>query len=168
MENNTYYKDGSARVIELLKDAFGDTFRAYFDGEAIPEEAFLPCVMVSTSRASITSGATGTDNIAEEILIMMVLSRKDDIGAPLDQDLTEYKIRKLVLGQDPNTQQYLPQSVMYVLRKHFTLNDGWVMSNSIDVDFAPNARGTLDAPINTMEAYITLRIIRAAMVPSRD
>jgi hypothetical protein len=167
MEGVTYYKDGAARVLQLLKDTFGEYFKAYFDGEAVPRESYLPCVMVATTRSSVAAGATGTDEITEEILIMVVMDRKNDIGAPSDQDLTEYKLRKIVMGQDLTTQQFVPETVMYALRTFFTLNDAYLLDQSITIDFTPNARGTIDAPINTMEAYITLTITRLAFVPSR-
>jgi hypothetical protein len=168
MDGIEYYGDGSARVLDILKNTFGDYFHAYFDGEAIPSESVLPCVMVTSSKAAITAGATGTDDIAEEIMIMVSLNRKDDLGASPDQDLTEYKIRHLVMGQDPTTQQFVTKSIMGALRTNFTLNDGLVIDNTIEIDFAPNVRGTIDNPINTMEAYITLRLSRLAIVPTRD
>ena len=63
MQDQQYYKDGVARVIELLKDTFGSYFKEYYDGE--PEnvpESMLPCIMVTSPRIDINGGATGTDH----------------------------------------------------------------------------------------------------------
>lgn len=165
MDSNTYYKDGVARVIELLKNAFGDQFKAYFNGqpEEIPE-SYLPCIMVSETTGRIASGATGTDNILETIMIIIALNKKDDIGAGPDVDLTEFKLRKLVKGQDPTTAEYLPNTVMYALRKHITMNDS-VLSTSIETDFDVNVRGEDTV---TQEGYIIITMERLAIVPSRD
>jgi hypothetical protein len=165
MEANTYYKDGVARILELLKDTFGDSFKAYYNGqpEEIPE-SLLPCIMVSETTGKVSSGATGTDNILETVQIIVALNKKDDIGAPPEQDLTEFKLRKFVKGQDPTTGEYLPETVMYALRKHITMNDA-VLSTSIDTDFDVNVRGEDTV---TQEAYVTVLIERLALVPSRD
>lgn len=168
MDSGKYYKDGAARVLDLLKDTFGNYFKAYFDGEAIPTESLLPCVMVTVTKSSVASDATGTDRIQETIVVMIVENRKEDIGAPANANLTEFRLRKKVMGQDPTTQQYIPESIMYALRKHYTLNNGFVVDNNVDIDFSPNIRGTIDSPINTMEAYVTLNLARLALVPSRD
>lgn len=165
MQDDVYFKDGAARVLELLKNTFGDRFRAYYNGDAQPPESNLPCVMVTSQTASITSGATGTDDIDDSILIILSYNLKDDLGAGPDDQLTEFKLRKDVMGQDPTTLQYLPTTVMYALRKHYTLNDGMIIGNDVTVDFAPNTR---NKNIPVQEAYVTINLTRLAMVPSRD
>lgn len=165
MENDVYYKDGVARVLELLKDTFGDQFKAYYNGqpEEIPE-SMLPCIMISETQGKVASGATGTDNILETILIIVALNKKDDIGADPSTDLTEFKLRKFVKGQNPQTGEYLPETVMYALRKHITMHDA-VLSTVIDTDFDVNIRGEETV---TQEAYVTVTMERLALVPSRD
>ena len=165
MESNDYYKDGVARVLELLRDTFGDQFKAYFNGqpEEIPE-SMLPCIMVSETTGSIASGATGTDDILETIQIIIALNKKDDIGADPEADLTEFKLRKLVKGQDPTTGQYKPQTIMYALRTYISMGDA-VLNSRIDTDFDVNVRGTDTV---TQEAYITVTIDRMALVPYRE
>lgn len=164
-DSTTYYEDGVARVIELLKDAFGSQFKAYFNGQ--PEElqqSLLPCIMVSETLGKVESHATGTDLITETILIIIALNKKDDIGAAPDQDLTEFKLRKIVKGQHPDTGEYLPETIMYALRKHITMNDS-VLKSDIETDFDVNVRGEDTV---TQEAYVTVVMERLAIVPSRD
>lgn len=164
-DTTVYYKDGVARVLELMREAFGDDFKAYFNGqpEEIPESA-LPCVMVSETTGQIASGATGTDDIAETILIILALNKKDDIGADPETDLTEFRLRKMVKGQHPTTKEYLPKTVMYAIRKHITMDDA-ILGSDINTDFDVNVRGTDTV---TQEAYITVTLQRLAIVPDRD
>jgi hypothetical protein len=166
MDSDTnYYKDGVARVLEILKDTFNDYFKAYFEGtmDEIPE-SMLPCVMVTSNQGEIAADATGTDAIAESLSIIVAVNEKDFLGASGETALADHFVRHLVYGQDPDTSQYLPQSFMYALRKHFTLNEGTV-DNRISFDFYPAQRGE---QIFTREAILTLSISRLAMVPSRD
>lgn len=168
MQDDTYYKDGVARVIELLRDAFGDQFKAYFNGQPqeIPE-SMLPCIMVSETSGVIESGATGTDNITETIIIIVALNRKDDIDADPEKDLTEFKLRKLVKGQYPQSHaksgQYMEQSLMYAIRTYITMMDS-VVNSRIETDFDVNIRGEQTL---TQEAYVAITLERMAIVPSR-
>lgn len=168
-ETDRYYKDGVARILELLKDTFGDQFKAYFNGQ--PEEigdSQLPCIMVSESSGSVESDATGVDLITERILIILSANRKDDIGADPQTQLTEFKLRKWVKGQYPEGHslqgQYLEETVMYAIRKHITMNDA-VLSSDIETDFGIIQRGE---DTFTQEAYVTVTVKRLAAVPSRD
>jgi len=168
-ETDRYYKDGVARILELLKDTFGDQFRAYFNGQ--PEDlsvSQLPCIMVSETIGTVESDATGLDRITEKVLIIIAANRKDDIGADENTDLTEYKLRKWVKGQYPEGHalqgQYLPETVMYAIRKHITM-DNAVLSSTIETDFDILQRGE---DTYTQEAYVSVTLQRLAAVPSRD
>ena len=163
-EEKVYYKDGVARVVDLLKDTFGDSFREYFNGDpAGIAESQLPAIIVSETEGTISSGASGTDNITENILIIVSLNKKDDFGAPNDTDLTEFKLRKLVKGQNVDG-QYYPKTIMYALRKYISMNDA-VLRSEIATDFNVNQRGE---NLYTQEAYISITIERLAIVPSRE
>lgn len=168
-ETETYYKDGVARVLELLKDTFGEQFKAYYNGqpEEIPE-SMLPCVMVSETTGSIESGATGTDNILETIVIILALNKKDDMFADPEKDLTEFKLRKLVKGQYPQDHakkgQYIENTVMYAIRRYISMNDA-VLNSRIETDFDVNLRGE---EVLTQEAYVVVTLERLALVPSRS
>lgn len=164
MDTSTYYKDGVARVMELMKDALGDNY-TYFNGQ--PEEvaeSLLPIVMISESEGIVESDATGYDKITEVINIIIAFNKKDDMGAPPEQELTEFKLRKLVKGQDPTTGEYLPQTVMYALRKHITMNNA-VLSTQVETNFDVNIRGEETV---TQEATVTVTLSRLVKVPERD
>lgn len=167
-DSANYYKDGVARVLELMKDTFGDYFKAYFNGqpENIPE-SMLPCLMVSETTGRIESGATGTDNIIETIVIILVENKKDDAGSDPEKDLTELRLRRLVKGQYPEGSakvgQYIEKSVMYAIRTYISMSDA-VLNSEIETDFDVNIRGENTI---TQEAYVAITLERMALVPSR-
>lgn len=164
MDTSTYYKDGVARVMELMKDALGDKY-TYFNGQ--PEEiaeSLLPIVMISESQGTVESDATGYDKITEVINVIIAFNKKDDMGAAPEDELTEFKLRKLVKGQNPETGEYLPETVMYALRKHITMNNA-VLSTQIQTDFDVNIRGEETV---TQEAVVQVTLTRLAKVPERD
>lgn len=163
-----YYSDGVARVLKLLKDTFGDTFKEYYDDEPIDiPESRLPCIMVKETTGGVRSGAAGTDDIGEEIVIIVAMNTKDDLGASTDSDLTGSKLRRIVKGQYPpghaREKEYQDETVMAVIRKNFTLEDA-IIDNFVRTDFDLNQRGDTTY---TKEAYVTLTIERLAHVPSR-
>lgn len=164
MDTQTYLKDATDRVLEILKDAFGDYFKVYVNGimTEIPESQ-CPLVMATSSDGEISADATGTDAITEKLVIVMVVNQKDFIGGGDAAALADIEIRRKVYAQDPTTKQYLPHTIMYALRRNFTLDDG-VVDNTISFDFSPVQRGS---DFFTQEATLTLYIKRLAMVPNR-
>lgn len=167
MDEVNYWEDGVSRVLRLMKDTFGDMF-TYYKGEIINiPEMMLPCCMVSVPKTSINTKTSAHDSVQESIIIILVLNKKDDVNGSQDTDLTEYRLQKLVYGQDPSTAQYLPQTVMYAVRKNFTMNNDTI-ENNVDIDFTPNLRGSTENPIETQEAYITISLERLILVPNRS
>ena len=161
-----YYEDGVDRILRMMKDTFGDRY-TYFNGELLNVgESYLPCIMVTETASQITSGATGTDDITETIIIIVVFNKKDDLGANDNVELTDYKLRKMVQGQDPVTGQYYPDSILGAVRKHLTMQNDTLQSDT-QVNFTPNMRGGATA-IATQEAYITVTVKRFIQVPVRD
>lgn len=158
-----YYDDNATRLLNLMRDTFGDQFRGYFDGDAEPSEEWLPCIMVSKVRTSADISATGTDDLTEEIQIILCRNIKDDIGADPSRNLTEYTLRKQVEGQDPTTKYYMPGTVLYALRTNITLSDSTIQ-NITSIDYTQNYRGN----IAVREAYITVTTVRKVIVLPRS
>lgn len=169
MDGTEYERDSARIVLDLLKDTFGSYFKEYFDGE--PEDLTdmqLPCLAVGTPKIAVEMGATATDDITEQVIITLILNKKDDFGAKTSDNLTMFRARKLIMGQlpgDGNTiTEYAPNTILYTLRKYITLN-GRSTNNRIDVEFDINRRGE---DTWTQEAYITLTIDRQALVQTRQ
>lgn len=175
MDNDAdFYKDGVDRVIELLRNTFGDFFKAYYDDEVeeVPESN-LPCVMVRETISQVAAGATGTDDVDEQIVIIVALNRKDDLGGDNTKNLTGTKLRRIIKGRYPadhatKPKQYKEKTIMYVLRQNFTLAtnnaDDNAIDNTVEIDMDVARRGESE----TKEAYITLAIRTLAMVPDRN
>ena len=169
MENGIYYKDGVTRILDLMKETFGDYFKAYFNGE--PEmlpESVLPCLIVTETTGAIESGATGTDNITETVTIIAVENKKDDVGSDVADNLTEYRLRKIVKGQYPEGHekagQYINPSIMYAIRTYITMSDS-VLESRIETKFDVNM---ISEETMTQEAYVTVTMRRLALVPARS
>ncbi len=160
-----YYKDGVQRIYDLCREAFGSKFVAYFNGD--PEEiaeADLPAITVSEPDGVIESGATQTDDIVEVILIKLIHNKKDDVNADnKNVNLTEWKQRQLVKGQDPTTKQYMEGTLMHALRTKFTLGDATV-NQRVELLSTSARRGENTF---TQEYWITVTIERRAIVPAR-
>lgn len=174
MDNQSeYYKDGVARVLELLRDTFGDYFKEYYDDE-IDEllESNMPCIMVKETIGDITVGASSIDNVDEQVVIILALSLKDDVGAQVDGVLTGTRLRRLVKGRYPKGHakagQYHEKTVMHALRTNFTLatssDDDDVIDNVIETDMDVARRGE----VRSKEAYVTLKMRTLAYVPDRS
>lgn len=163
-DNANYYPDGVTQVLKLLKIALGEEY-TYFDDELLEiGKEQLPCVMVFEGAGGVKAGATTTDDLGETVNIIVALDIATDMGATETTQLTGNRLRHLVKGQDPVTQEWLKGTIMHTLRTQFTLGDGTV-DNTVNLDFAPNVRGD---NIFTKEAYITITLERIVRVPERS
>lgn len=165
LNDENYYQGGPERVLELLRATFGDYFKGYFNGLAddIPT-SYLPCVMVGVDVGDISASSTAHDKITETMVVVVCVNKKDHVGPQGTTDLADLHLRRLVMGIDPDTRQYLEQSIMGVLRTNFTLGDGAV-DNQMSVEFSPSERGD---KVFTQECYITLSRTYQVIVPVRS
>lgn len=165
MSDPLYAKDPVDHVLAVLKDALGERFN-YVNGmmDAEIPESLLPTVMATISDGTINSGASGQDDIEEKLTVTIAVNVKDYIGGDDSAADADVALRRMFMGIDPTTGQYLPESVMYALRKNFTL-EGGVVENSLSFDFEPVQRGE---HVFTQEATIQMTVKRMAQVPSRN
>lgn len=164
--NSANYKQtGADKILGLLRTTFGDKFKTYYNGdpEAIPQSA-LPAITANITRQRIDNEATGVDIIIEDILVKMILNKKDDFGAAANSDLTEVKLRRMAAGQDATTGQWLEGTLMYTLRTQITLNDTTVGQN-IAINYDVNLRPD---DVVTMEAWAEISVSRFVQVPQRS
>ena len=160
-----FMKDPADHVLAVIHDALGDTYH-YVNGlmdNEIPV-SLIPLVMASITDGDITAGASGQDDIAEELTIIIAINKKDYVGGKDDIDESDLALRRIVMGVDPNTREYLPNTVMYAIRKNFTL-EGGVVENRIRFDFQAQQRGE---NLYTQEVMLTLNVGRMVQVPSRN
>lgn len=166
MNDNAYKLTAVDKVKSLLKAQFGDYFKAYFEGDPVDiPESLLPCVVVQKLNGPVDQTMTGIDNLRSAILIKIIHNKKDDFGAPSDDvDLTERKNRRIIEGRDATTGYYLTNSIMYILRHNFTL-DNTVVENEIDIAYDLDVRPN---DIITTEGYVTINVEEQVVVSSRS
>ncbi len=159
------FKDTTDRLLQYLKDTFGDQFHAYFEGDPVQiGQSLLPCIVVQKVTGTIQTGPTGADENIEQIMIKVILNKKDDFGATeTNVELTERRLRRIVEARDSVTLQYVPESLMGGLRTNITLGDVVLdMSHNIayDLDLRPD-------DMITSEAHITTTVRTRILVPQR-
>lgn len=120
----SYKKTVVETIRDLFKDGFGDQFRTYRIGDPIEiGESMLPAIFVTESSVSFTQDATGYDALSHNIVIQVVLNKKDDLGRPDDGNTLDLELDNLLYGRDETTGEYLVNSVVGILRKNLTLGN---------------------------------------------
>lgn len=164
MDSSVYMDDALVLVQNLMRKTLGETY-TYYEGDpiTIPIDS-LPCVIVELFNVEVRTGqATGTDDLAEQILIRVCLNKSDDLGASDDYDLTERKLRWIVQGRDRQTGTYHNNSILHAIRKNITLG-GYNIDSSVDVNYDVNARPN---QMMTSEATISISTRERIFVPER-
>lgn len=164
-----FLPDGVARIIKLLKDTFGEEFTYYDDNPSAEDiiDSNLPAIAVFETTGNIEPGATMTDDIVEQISIVVILNQKDDVGGSETENLTQRKLRRLVKGQYPDghakARQYHENSIMGIIARNYTLEDGSIQT-SVATDMYVNP---ISDSLTTSEAIVSVTIKRLAYVLSR-
>ncbi|WP_307094760.1 hypothetical protein [Arthrobacter sp. V1I9] len=151
-----------------MKDTFGEKFKIYYDGdpEAIPTFN-LPCLIVTQTTSEVTESAMNEDDVTDEITVKVVLNKRDDFsGDKVDPlNLTDKKIRDLVMMRDVKTRQYDDRTVVGAIRKYGV--DGARQDEGVDgvapslrIEFGINPRPAADADYAdlTSEGHVTFSI----------
>jgi hypothetical protein len=164
-----YYSDATSRVLQLLKDTFGESKFNWFDGvptEDLPEGAF-PCVIVHKLASTVELGATGQDKMRSQINVHFLLNEADDVNALTasgDQgNLTQKKLRQMIEGRDPATGQWKQGTALWALRTKIRL-EGTTVELNADVQYDATPRPDLPT-IN--EAIIQVIATELISVPLR-
>lgn len=159
------HKDAVDRLIAILKNTYGDFFKAYYDGDPIQiPKANLPCIIIEAVEGRTRLAATGQDQLEAALTITVAFDKRDDYGADDDKDLTDEKLRRTVEGRDLQTGQFLPNSILGILRSNITLGQTTI-SNEVDWTYALQPRGEEEV---TSEARISMAISERIFVGPRS
>lgn len=163
-----YYKDGTELILQFLKDAYGDQFHAYFEGDPydIPQ-SLLPCIVVTKESGTSNPGPTGTQDVMEQILVQVVVNKKDDFGAAKaypNIDMTNRRLRQMVEGRDEMTARYLEQSVCGILSTNITLGQN-VLQMTMATSYPLTQRA---GDMITQEAHIVVTLRERVIVLARQ
>lgn len=163
-EGTKVYQDALTRIMTVMRNTFGTNFKAYYEGDPLQiPKANLPCVIVEAQAGRVDLDATTTDRLQSQINIRLVFDKADDYNASPEQDLTERKLRRLVEARNPETNQFLPNTVLGALRVNFTLGSN-LIENDMDweYDLQPRAEGVV-----TSEALVQIVAVEKILVPNR-
>ncbi|KUM39017.1 hypothetical protein [Arthrobacter sp. EpRS71] len=162
------YEDNVQRIVRLMQDTFGDTFKTYYDGdpEAIPVFN-LPCVIVTQKSDETTADSWQQDEVEDQITIKIVLNKRDDFDNdkvnPLN--MTERKIRDFVGERDPETGFYLPRTVKGAVRTMATKGITAIAGTmNVEYGITPRVPGEGLADL-TAEGHVTFPISFAVDIP---
>jgi len=153
MANEVVYKITVAeKLVNLFKDAFGDSFRLYRVGDPIiPGLSELPAIFVTETQLQVLQDATGYDGLKHSIIIQLVFNKKDEMGRPVEGNTLDTIIDNYVYGRDPSTNEYSTDSIMGVLRTNFTLDNMTIQTEAIvrkELVVRPEDQLTAEASIN--------------------
>lgn len=127
-------------ILDLLKEAFGAYFKAYYDGDPIDiPKSNLPCVIVEGNQGRTSLNATGTDMLESSVNITIALDKRDDYGAEPTKDLTEKRLRRIVEARNSTTGAYLDDTIVGVLRQNITIGNRTV-DNEVNWAYALQPR----------------------------
>lgn len=163
-EGENIYQAPFDRIKKLMEDTFGQTFKAYYEGDPIEiPKVNLPCMIFETQAGRAQLDATSTDRVQRQINIRVVFNKEDDYNAKPDQNLTEKKLRMIVEAQDPQTGEYLKNTVVGALRYNLTLQSS-IINNDIDwqYDLQPRSAGLV-----TSEATVQVAPVERVIVGNR-
>ena len=107
-------------------------------------------VMLDSQRNGV--GPTSQDLVEDTTIIKLVYNKKDDLGASWKQDMTREKIRRIIGQRDPVTHEYLPSTVLGIIRQNYTQGKRFTLQSvSIQYDVVPRPSDVL-----AEEAWITV------------
>lgn len=169
--DSNIYKTAPERLLENLKDNFKGNYKAYFFGDpfAIPQSQ-LPCIIVDLDDERSELGPTGFDRLHQTIIVKVVHNKRDDFGGDTETSLTKRKLMLAMSARDATTKQYVPESVMGIVRKFYTLSNeielqdpGEIKYGIVNRNFAAEA----DQNSLTAEAQLTLTTSQLIQVDNR-
>lgn len=163
-----YYRDSTELIKELLQSTYGKDFHAYIEGDPLDiPESLLPCIVISLQHSTSNPGPTGTQEINQDILIQVILDKKQDFGAAKSYplvDMTNRRLRLLVEGRDPVNAQYQAKTICGILAKNITVGAGVLqLKMQTSYPLAERANGML-----TQEAHVMVSLRERIIVPQRQ
>lgn len=158
MPNNTEVQTTFIQnLLDIYKGVFGESgfFKSYFYGDPIEvSESQLPALVIDETNVQYIAGPTTMDNVQHEVLIQVMLNKKDELGKPKNEAPMSRKLADIIHARDPLTSKLLPKTILGVLRSSITL-DGVSVDQQVNIDF-----GVVGRPGNvvTSEGHIKVSI----------
>lgn len=163
MSNNEVKSTFIQNLLDIFKETFGDSgyFKSYFYGDPIAvNDNMLPALIIDETNVQYIAGPTTMDNVQHDVLIQVVLNKKDELGKPKTEAPMSRKLAEIIHGRDPQTSRLLPKTILNVLRSSITL-DGVSVHQEVNVDF-----GVVGRPggVVTAEGHVKVTIMELMYV----
>lgn len=156
-----YTRPITDKILELMKEAFGSTFKAYYDGDPvyIPVQS-LPCLIVDKQSTTDTGNSpTGMITLAHTIVIKAEFDKRSEFNKRPDQVYLKKTLEELAEGIDPNTNELGTQTIAGLLQRNFTL-DRLSTGHTLEIDYGVIPRGDiLTEGVNVTGVFIERRVI---------
>lgn len=163
---------------DLIKEALENglpkgLIKSFWDGDpiAIPQSA-LPAIIIETRDADFDNFSTMQVSNLEEVVIKVLVNKKDDKGKASEQVLGHRTLKELVEGRDESDRKYLhPNSICSILFTNFSLTNN-AYNQTITRRYGISVRRDAanrkaDNLMYIAEAQITTRVEDLIEVPGR-
>lgn len=166
IDDTNYYMPAQGRLLQLMRDTFGEKFNVYYDGmpDNAPPESAYPCCVVHKQAGTVQAGATGQDAMRSQINIHFLLNGSDTVNASGDVNLTKKKLENMIEARDPATGQWRTGTAMYALATQLTLGSTTV---ELDRDFQYDMTYRQELP-TIVECVIQIIAVEKIPVPVRN
>lgn len=158
-------KNISQTLLTLFKNSFDkDKYRWFREGDPISiPQSRLPALIVTESDTNYNVGPTGHDEIVHSVRIKVILNKKDEMGNPEVTSTLESKLDEYVQARDDTTGDFLPDTIMAVLRRQLTI-DGLAINNTATVK-----KGVVPRPDDmiTAECWVDISITEYQAIANR-
>lgn len=154
-------------LLDLFRDNFGEQgpFKGFREGDPIiPAQSILPALFISEKQTNYELGPTGFDQVEHQIIIQVVYNKKDDYGKPDEASSLDRTLDEITQARDATTNEFLPNTIMGVLRKNYTMGNLTIQSiGSVKKGVVPRSEELL-----TAEAHIELTVDELVPVSGRS
>lgn len=162
-----YAKDSITRLIELFQAQFGDYFNSYWEDMPLmpPVKEEYPALMIQKLAGTAVLGPTSTDEVTEQIQIVVMKNTADAVGSTNVKTTTQREVQLLVEGQDPSTLDYYKDTILYVVRTYLTLTE-WLIDSDVKIRYGLERPSNMET--NIAYAEVTLSTQRMVIVTGRQ
>lgn len=153
-------------MLDLFRDSFKNgPFKEFREGDPIIFPAsMLPALFISEPVTEYSEGPTGFDKISHQILIQLVFNKKDEFGAPQGVATLDQTMDRYVHGRDATTGDLTDNSILGVLRRHYTFN-GMIIHQEARVEKYTLPRSQ---ELWTTEAQVRITVEEEQAISSRS
>ncbi|GAA1073978.1 hypothetical protein [Tsukamurella spumae] len=155
------YEANTQRILRLLRQTFEGEgeFKEFYDGDPDQIPAFnLPCIVVDQTNEDTEAAAFGQDDTTDRLVIKVIYNKADDYASGINpNNLTSRKIRRVIGERDPDSGQYLPNTIKHALR-HTGTEGITAIGSDLAIEYGQVPRLNGDKGIWTQEGHVRFSV----------